>query len=191
MRVIAGTARGRKLQTLPGEETRPTLDRVKEGMFSAIQFALEGARVLDLFCGSGQLAIEALSRGAAFAVLIDENPAATAVATKNCRDCGVFDRCRVATMPAEGFLAANREQFDIIFLDPPYRHDTLRPLLEKVAAVAAPGALVLCESEPEADLPAAVASLTMQKQYRYGKVLLTRYHKEVAQDAAGDLPGQL
>ena len=121
MRVIAGQARGRRLQALEGEETRPTLDRVKEGLFSSIQFVIEGARVLDLFAGSGQLGIEALSRGASFVVFIDQNPAATAIVTQNCKACGVFGASRVATMSAESFLAGSREQFDLVFLDPPYR----------------------------------------------------------------------
>ncbi len=177
MRVIAGQARGRRLQALEGEETRPTLDRVKEGLFSSIQFVIEGARVLDLFAGSGQLGIEALSRGASFVVFIDQNPAATAIVTQNCKACGVFGASRVATMSAESFLAGSREQFDLVFLDPPYRGGTLQQLLPAVAQHTVPGGLVLCESEPEAQLPQQVAGLALQKQYRYGTVLLTRYRK--------------
>ncbi len=177
MRVISGEARGRKLQALEGEETRPTLDKVKEGLFSSIQFVVEGARVLDLFAGSGQLGIEALSRGASKAVFIDQAPAATAIITKNCKDCGLFNRSRVATMSAESFLAGSREQFDIIFMDPPYRQDTLLRLLPAVAAHTAPGGLVLCESELGVQLPEAVEGLELQKQYRYGTVLVTRYKK--------------
>ena len=93
MRVIAGDARGRRL---PGTDiTRPTLDQVKEAMFSIVQFDLPGARVLDLYAGSGQLGIEALSRGAARCVFLDENREAVNIVMKNCKTCGVFDRSRV------------------------------------------------------------------------------------------------
>ena len=96
MRVIAGTARGKNLQALPGEDiTRPTINRVKEAMFSSVQFLVPGARVLDLFAGSGQLGIEALSRGAARCVFLDENREAVNIVMKNCKNCGVFDRSRV------------------------------------------------------------------------------------------------
>ena len=96
MRVIAGDARGRRLEALPGTDiTRPTLDQVKEAMFSIVQFDLPGARVLDLYAGSGQLGIEALSRGAARCVFLDENREAVNIVMKNCKTCGVFDRSRV------------------------------------------------------------------------------------------------
>ena len=96
MRVIAGEARGRRLEALPGTEiTRPTMDQVKEAMFSIVQFDLPGARVLDLYAGSGQLGIEALSRGAARCVFLDENREAVNIVMKNCKNCGVFDRSRV------------------------------------------------------------------------------------------------
>ena len=96
MRVIAGEARGRRLEALPGTDvTRPTLDQVKEAMFSIVQFDLPGARVLDLYAGSGQLGIEALSRGAARCVFLDENRDAVNIVMKNCKNCGVFDRSRV------------------------------------------------------------------------------------------------
>ena len=121
MRVIAGSARGVKLATLPGGDvTRPTQDRVKEGMFSAVQFLLEGARVLDLFAGSGQLGIEALSRGAARCVFIDENRAACAVVRQNLKAAGLYEKASVAESSAERYLAACRESFDLILLDPPY-----------------------------------------------------------------------
>ena len=96
MRVIAGEARGRRLEALPGTDvTRPTLDQVKEAMFSIVQFDLPGARVLDLYAGSGQLGIEALSRGAARCVFLDENRDAVNIVMKNCKNCGVFDRSGV------------------------------------------------------------------------------------------------
>lgn len=182
MRVIAGSARGTKLETLPGEEvTRPTIDRVKEAMFSALQFSLPGARVLDLFAGSGQLGIEALSRGAAGCVFLDRDRRAVEIITRNCRAAGVFERCRVAQGEAESFLAATRDAFHIVLLDPPYHQGTLTAILPAVADVTAPGGVVICESELAADLPDESGGLHKKKQYRYGKVLLTRYEKERAE----------
>ena len=111
MRVIAGEARGRRLEALPGTDvTRPTLSQVKEAMFSIVQFDLPGARVLDLYAGSGQLGIEALSRGAARCVFLDENREAVSIVMRNCKACGVFDRSRVNIGEAARFLSACREQ---------------------------------------------------------------------------------
>ena len=119
MRVIAGEARGRSLEALPGTDvTRPTLSQVKEAMFSIVQFDLPGARVLDLYAGSGQLGIEALSRGAARCVFLDENREAVNIIMRNCKACGVFDRSRVNIGEAARYLSACREQFDIVLLDP-------------------------------------------------------------------------
>ena len=107
MRVIAGEARGRRLEALPGTDvTRPTLSQVKEAMFSIVQFDLPGARVLDLYAGSGQLGIEALSRGAARCVFLDENREAVSIVMRNCKACGVFDRSRVNIGEAARFLSA-------------------------------------------------------------------------------------
>ncbi len=122
MRVIAGEARGRRLEALPGTDvTRPTLSQVKEAMFSIVQFDLPGARVLDLYAGSGQLGIEALSRGAARCVFLDENREAVNIVMRNCKTCGVFDRSRVNVGEAARYLSACREQFDVVLLDPPFR----------------------------------------------------------------------
>ena len=95
MRVITGTARGRRLKELQGMETRPTTDKVKESLFSIIQFDIEGRRVLDLFAGTGQLGIEALSRGAAEAVFVDRRPDAVRLVQENLALCGFTDRARV------------------------------------------------------------------------------------------------
>ena len=109
MRVIAGEARGRRLEALPGTDvTRPTLSQVKEAMFSIVQFDLPGARVLDLYAGSGQLGIEALSRGAARCVFLDENREAVNIVMRNCKTCGVFDRSRVNVGEAARYLSACR-----------------------------------------------------------------------------------
>ena len=107
MRVIAGEARGRRLEALPGTDvTRPTLSQVKEAMFSIVQFDLPGARVLDLYAGSGQLGIEALSRGAARCVFLDESREAVSIVMRNCKACGLFDRSRVNIGEAARFLSA-------------------------------------------------------------------------------------
>ena len=179
MRVISGTARGTRLAALPGEEiTRPTVDRVKEGMFSAVQFLLGGARVLDLFAGSGQLGIEALSRGAARCVFIDSSREACAVVRQNLKAAGLFEKASVAETAAEMYLAACRERFDLVLLDPPYRQGTVAALLPAVAAVTAPGGTVLAETEHGASLPERCGTLTLKKQYKYGTVALARYEAD-------------
>lgn len=176
MRVIAGEARGRRLEALPGTDiTRPTLDQVKEAMFSIVQFDLPGARVLDLYAGSGQLGIEALSRGAARCVFLDENREAVNIVMKNCKNCGVFDRSRVNIGEAARFLSACREQFDLVLLDPPFHNGTLENILPIVDKCVAPGGIVICESETKLVLPAEVGGLQLKKQYKYGKVLLWKY----------------
>ena len=177
MRVITGTARGRVLKELEGLETRPTTGKVKESLFSIIQFDIEGRRVLDLFAGTGQLGIEALSRGAARCVFLDENREAVSIVMRNCKACGVFDRSRVNIGEAARYLSACREQFDIVLLDPPFRNGTLEKILPAVDKCTAPGGIVLCESETGIVLPAQAGSLTLQKQYKYGKVLLWKYTK--------------
>ncbi len=153
MRIITGTARGTKLMTLEGEATRPTTDKVKEAVFSMIQFDLEGRKVLDLFAGSGQMGLEALSRGAAHATFIDEARAAVDIIIDNAKKTHLFDKCRVATQGAVPFLksAAGRDKYDILFLDPPYRTGLLAQCLKTMAdgAVLAEGAILVCECDTE------------------------------------------
>ena len=136
MRIIAGTARRRVLETLPGDDiTRPTAERVKEGLFSAIQFELDGRRVLDLFSGSGQLALEALSSGADSAVMNDENVGAGEIIKNNAKNTGLMKQCRISRMDYSEYLkgaAAKGEKFDLVFLDPPYAKDVKDEVLKKV-----------------------------------------------------------
>lgn len=182
MRVVAGTARGIQLETLPGEEiTRPTINRVKEGMFSAVQFSVPGAMVLDLFAGSGQLGIEALSRGAARCVFCDENPQAAAIVQKNCRAAGVFSQSKVVCMTAQALLAGTKEKFDLVLLDPPYGKEILQQILPQVAGMVQPGGIVLCESELQAQLPQEMEGLVLKKQYKYGTVQVSKYCKQEEQ----------
>ncbi len=133
MRVITGSARGRRLKELEGLETRPTTDRVKEGLFSALQFDIEGRRVLDLFAGTGQLGIEALSRGAARCVFVDQRTDAVNCIRENLRLTGLADRAQVVSGESMAYLSALREKFDIIFLDPPYAAGLLEPALAHIA----------------------------------------------------------
>lgn len=175
MRIIAGTARGRRLQILKGDDTRPTLERVKEGVFSAAQFWLPGAQVLDLFAGSGQLGLEALSRGAKHCTFVDSSPEAVSVINQNAHALGFAPQCRVLRSTAVAFLARSTGRFDLVLMDPPYRSGEVPRLLEMVSGVCAPAAMVLCESEANAALPPAVAELTLEKQYRYGTVAVSRY----------------
>lgn len=151
MRVITGSARGTKLNALDGETTRPTSDKVKEALFSMIQFDLEGRTVLDLFGGSGQLALEALSRGAGRAVIIDQSRDAVNVAIENAKKTHLFDRCRISASDYASFIrgAAGRETYDVVFLDPPYEGELLPLALEKLhdAGLYAPGAYIVCESD--------------------------------------------
>ena len=167
MRVIAGTARGKNLQALPGEDvTRPTINRVKEAMFSSVQFLVPGTRVLDLFAGSGQLGIEALSRGAKSCIFVDRSSDALAIVKANCKTAGV-DRQRNIRGP-----------FDLVLLDPPFHYDTLNEVLPALADKVAPGGVVLAESEREAALPERAGTLVLAKQYYYGKIMVSRYEKE-------------
>ena len=134
MRVITGTARGRRLKELEGTETRPTTDRVKEGLFSALQFDIEGRRVLDLFAGTGQLGIECLSRGAASAVFVDRRADAVKLIRENLKLTELQDRARVVAGDSMEFLRSLRERFDIVFLDPPYEAGLLEPAVAHLTA---------------------------------------------------------
>ena len=184
MRVITGTARGRRLLTLPGTDTvRPTSDRVKEAIFSAIQFEIEGRRVLDLFSGSGQLGIEALSRGAASAVFVDASPASVDVTKKNLVSTGLFDKASVICSDYSSYLLRHTEAFDIAFLDPPYKAGILTDALEKTVKVLSDYAVVFCE-HPSGDLlPETVLGLRINRVYKFGSVSVTMYKKDVSDDA--------
>lgn len=154
MRIITGKFRGVRLDTLPGDETRPTSERVKEAVFSSIQFDLTDRRVLDLFAGSGQLGLEALSRGSGDVTFVDASPDAMAIVKRNAEKCGVFSDCRYAISDYRSYLrkCRDREPWDLIFIDPPYRLGCVPDALARILAsgCAAPGCLLVCESgEPE------------------------------------------
>ena len=182
MRVITGTARGRRLLELEGLETRPTTDRVKEGVFSALQFDIEGRRVLDLFAGTGQMGIECLSRGAASAVFVDRRKDAFALVKKNLALTNLQDRARVVNGDALEFLSGTREAFDLVFLDPPYASGLLERALERLTApgfdILAPYGIIVAEHPAEKALPAPPPPCRRLRTYRYGKIAVTLFRRE-------------
>lgn len=179
MRVITGIARGRRLEDLPGLDTRPTTGRMKEGMFSAIQFDIEGRRVLDLFAGTGQLGIECLSRGAVFCDFVDSAPAAQKVVRRNVAACGFEDRAAVHGKDFTAYLGRCREKYGLIFLDPPYASGNLERALEQIAAIdiVVENGIIVCESPAERSLPELPAPYERGRDYRYGKIKFTLYHR--------------
>lgn len=138
MRVITGTARGRVLRTLEGEDVRPTTDRVKEAVFSIIQFEIEGRRVLDLFAGSGQLGIEALSRGAASATFVDMSKDSLSAVKYNLEHTKLGDNAKVVQTDALSFLKLTKDKFDIVFLDPPYASSLVVDSMKLLSDVVPP-----------------------------------------------------
>ena len=179
MRVITGTARGRKLKELPGLETRPTTDKVKESVFNIVQFDIEGRRVLDLFAGTGQMGIEALSRGAACCTFVDVRKEAAAVVRENLAHTRLADNAKVIQGDYLAFLTGCREKFDLVFLDPPYGTGMLEQALAAIAKIdiITEHGIIVCESPAEATLPELEPPYDMGRQYRYGKIMLTLYHR--------------
>lgn len=177
MRVISGQLRGRRLSTPAGRDVRPTSDRVREAVFSILG-PVAGLRVLDLFSGSGALAIEALSRGAAQATLVDASPVAVATVRRNLAALGL--EADVRRMTATAFLGRARmsgPQYDLVFLDPPYRQASeLAPELSAaLPPVLAPEARVVAESDRRAPLELALEPLTQLDERRYGDTLILIY----------------
>ena len=178
MRVITGSARGRRLNELKGYDTRPTTDKVKESMFSILQFDIEGRRVLDLFGGTGQLGIEALSRGAAECVFIDRRPDAVRLIQENLALCKLAGRARVRQGDALPYLRSG-EKFDLVFLDPPYASGLLEQALTDIAAfdICRQHGIIVAESAAETVLPALPPPYRLYREYRYGKIKLTVFHR--------------
>ena len=179
MRVITGTARGRKLKEPAGMETRPTTDRVKEGIFSSIQFEIEGRRILDLFGGTGQMGVEALSRGAAHCTFVDLRKEAVSIIRENLELTGFTNRSRVIQGDALAFLSRCRETFDVIFLDPPYDSGLLEKSMELVTTIdiVSENGIIVCENGSSAGWPTVSPPYRLQKEYRYGKIKTALYRR--------------
>ncbi|MBQ8321326.1 MAG: 16S rRNA (guanine(966)-N(2))-methyltransferase RsmD [Clostridia bacterium] len=175
MRIITGTAKGKRLETLEGEATRPTSERIKEAIFSSIQFEVENRRVLDLFAGSGQMGLEALSRGAGRATFIDSSREAMEIVKKNAKFTGLDDRCHYLVSDFRNYIrkASGREQYDLVFIDPPYAMECCADAANILAEreVIIPGALVVLESGTEEIDPAdpRLSGYEVIKSTHYGK----------------------
>ena len=179
MRVIAGTARGIALKTPEGLQTRPTADRVKEAVFSIIHFDLPGAKVLDLFGGTGQLGIEALSRGAKACVFVDESRNACNLIRENLKRTKFTDCGKVTQGEYQDYLQRCTSKFDIIFLDPPYAEKFLENSLNLITEIdiLESGGIIIAERPAGKELNCEFDGFSRSKDYKYGKTLITLYRK--------------
>ncbi|MBE6591133.1 MAG: 16S rRNA (guanine(966)-N(2))-methyltransferase RsmD [Ruminococcaceae bacterium] len=177
MRIITGSAKGMTLFSPKGDQVRPTTEMAKEGMFSSIQFDIEGARVLDLFSGSGQLGLEALSRGAAFAVFVDASQDSLNVTRQNVVKTGFTDRSRIIRSEYGEYIknaGKQNEKFDIVFADPPYGKEIIGEIVKRLLknGLLNDGAIVLCETDNgEVELEGA-EGIESVKKYKYGKTFV-------------------
>ena len=180
MRVIAGSARGVQLKTPDGSKTRPTADRVKEALFSIIQFDLPCARVLDLFGGTGQLGIEALSRGAKHCVFVDEAEPACRLIRENLSRTKLENSAHVLRCDYASYLSKTAEKFDIVLLDPPYFEDFLENALKMITEIdiLQSGGIIVTERPAGCALNVDMVGYNRSKDYKYGNVQLTLFRKE-------------
>ncbi|MCL2035638.1 MAG: 16S rRNA (guanine(966)-N(2))-methyltransferase RsmD [Oscillospiraceae bacterium] len=175
MRVVTGSAKGRKLCAPPGLKTRPTPAIVKESVFSAIQFEVEGAAVLDLFAGSGQMGIEALSRGARSCVFIENAKDVLKVTEKNVESTGFGEKSRLVPGDAWSYVQSAKGPFDIAFLDPPYKSTGLNKILPLLGGIMSESGIIICETDSANTLPEKAGPLLKHREYRYGKTKITIY----------------
>ena len=173
LRIITGTAKGKKLETLEGEATRPTSERIKEAVFSAIQFDIEQRRVLDLFAGCGQLGLEALSRGAVSVSFVDSAREAIDIVKKNAKTTGFFDCCRYIVSDWRNYIrkASGRDKYDLVFIDPPYAMECCADAVSRLvgADLLAKGAIVVLESGTEEFDTENLSDFEVIKSTHYGK----------------------
>ncbi|MDD2233438.1 MAG: 16S rRNA (guanine(966)-N(2))-methyltransferase RsmD [Desulfitobacteriaceae bacterium] len=181
MRIIAGIRRGRNLKTVEGLSTRPTSDKVKGAIFNVLRDKVIDSKVLDLFAGTGSLAIEALSRGAAEAVLVEESPAALKIIMENLKIAGLLERTKLRPQEALRFLASNQEVFDLIFLDPPYQ----KGLIEQVLLILAnpcrlsPNGVIVAETSKDEEIDVESYPFEVRKVSKYGDTKVWYLQKKV------------
>lgn len=173
LRIITGSAKGKKIESLAGEATRPTSERIKGAMFSSIQFDIENRRVLDLFAGTGQLGLEAMSRGAASVSFVDSERDAMDIVKKNAKHTGFFEKCRYIVSDWRNYIrkASGRDKYDLVFIDPPYAMECCLEALERlsVAGLLEGGALIVLESGEEKIDISSISGFEIIKSTQYGK----------------------
>lgn len=182
MRIIAGSLRGRRLRAPDGLATRPTSDRVREALFNIIAARVPGARFLDVCAGTGAVGLEAISRGAEEAVFVEQSRRALEQLESNIEQLGVGGSTRIVgkeAVAALRSLASREEQFDIVYVDPPYDAELYRPILRLlgVSALVAPDGLVVVERHTRHDLPLEVGDLRHYRDERYGESSLAFYER--------------
>jgi len=178
MRIITGSAKGTRLRTLDGLDTRPTSEKVKEAIFSMIQFDIEGRYVLDLFAGSGQLGLEALSRGAAGATFVDNSRDALNIVRDNVEKCKFASVADIRQSDYRACLQGHHpHKYGIVFLDPPYGTGQLKRALQTLSGVdiVAKCGIIVCESEKDEALPQNLPGYTLVKEASYGRPKVTLY----------------
>lgn len=180
LRIISGSAKGMKIVTLEGENTRPTSDRTRESLFNIINPMIIESRVLDVFSGSGAISLEALSRGAASAVAIDKDKQAAKIIKTNIEKTGFSDKCRLMTLDfKQALIMLSNEKclFDIIYIDPPYNRglavDSAK-LISKLGLLAN-GGILICEHDSKENMPTSIHNLVLFDRRKYGKATLTFY----------------
>ena len=179
MRVITGKARGIVLKTPEGMATRPTTDRVKEALFSIIQFEVPTAKVLDLFGGTGQLGIEALSREAKSAVFVDEREDACRLIRENLKRTRMEENAKVIRSDYMAYLRRCKDKFNIILLDPPYAEEFLENSLKMITEIdiLETGGIIVTERPVGKELPWVFSGFSRSRDYKYGKTLIAIYRK--------------
>ena len=179
MRVITGSARGRALETLKGDDiVRPTTDKVKEAVFSSIQFEIEGRDFIDVFAGSGQMGIEALSRGAQSAVFIDASKKAKAVIERNLKVTNLQHLATVVCADSIAYLKNTSREFDVAFLDPPYNKGILQEILPIIAQRMKKTGVIICESALNDKILQKYYKFTLDRERTYGKIRVSTYRHE-------------
>ena len=177
MRVITGKVRGRKLVSPEGYDVRPTAEVTKESVFSILNFELEDKVFLDLFSGSGQMGIEALSRGAKKAVFVDNSRMAQRVIMENLNITKLMPQAKVVFMDFKAFLSVNKETFDIAFLDPPYSQNIPAEALPLLAKQMSENGVIVCETDKREDLPERAGDFSIYRVYKYGRAKVTVYRR--------------
>ncbi|MBQ9673805.1 MAG: 16S rRNA (guanine(966)-N(2))-methyltransferase RsmD [Ruminococcus sp.] len=184
MRVITGLAKGRRLRTLEGSDVRPTTDRVKEGVFSALSFKIEGRVFLDLFSGSGQMGIEALSRGAKSATFVDSSKKSLSVISENIKKCQFEDKAKVVPADVKTFLKMTNEKFDIVYIDPPYRMGLIDEVLPLVCKCVKETGTILCEHPVDEKIIENCCDFSLDREYRYGKIKVSSFCRKMSDENA-------